>query len=363
MTIGTLMLDIAGTTLAPEDKDILSQPQVGGVILFSRNIVAPEQVRTLTDSIRAVRSDILIGVDQEGGRVRRLREGFSPIPAMGELGQFFEHAPVQALKLSFDCGVLMASEVLAVGIDFSFAPVLDINGASQVIGDRSFHADIDAVNVLSAAFMRGMRSAGMATTGKHFPGHGTCAPDSHIADAVDTRPLADIEALDLQPFIRNLHLLDALMPAHVIYPKVDSKPAGFSRTWLQEILRQKYGFAGVLFSDDLSMKAAHTAGDAGARVEAAVQAGCDMALVCNDRSSAELALTALEAMPLPNQERLERMRGRLPKWQGSLDSTCANQGAAQRITQQLEQNAADALLATSHTSSASSQNTDPTNYM
>lgn len=320
--IGSLMLDVAGTALDSEDRNILKNPQVGGVILFARNVESPTQVRALTDSIRAVRPEILIAVDQEGGRVRRLRDGFSDIPAMGTLGKLFEKDPLSALDLAEQCGWLMATDVLAVGIDFSFAPVLDIDDVSQVIGDRGFHKNIHGVTALSQAFMHGMKKAGMATTGKHFPGHGSCAPDSHVADAIDERELDDIIAQDMQPFVRNLHMLDALMPAHVIFPKVDDKPAGFSKYWLQNVIRQQLKFDGVLFSDDLSMKAAHTAGEADARVKAAMGAGCDMALICNDRTSTELGLSALTDMPMPNQNRLERMRGKIFDWQTCLESTC-----------------------------------------
>lgn len=320
--IGALMLDVEGTTLTAADEKILQEPQVGGVILFARNVESPKQVRELTDHMRDVRPDIIIGVDQEGGRVRRLRDGFSPLPPMGKLGELFETNPLQALELAEKCGWLMATEVLAVGIDVSFAPVLDIDDVSQVIGDRGFHKHIQGVTALSQAFMHGMKSAGMATTGKHFPGHGSCAPDSHVADAIDDRSLDDILKQDLQPFVRNLHMLDALMPAHVIYPKVDSKPAGFSSVWLQDILRTQFNYDGVLFSDDLSMKAAHTAGGVDARVKAAVTAGCDMALVCNNRESALAGLAALKDLPMPNQDRLGRMRGCIPQWSVDLSATC-----------------------------------------
>ena len=183
--VGQLMLDIEGTALSLADEALLRQPEVGGVILFGRNVESPEQVRELTDSMRAIKPNILIAVDQEGGRVARLRAGFSPLPAMGKLGEKFEHDPITALDLAYCAGYLMASEVLAVGIDFSFAPVLDINGVSRVIGDRAFHAHPIAITALSAEFMRGMKLAGMATTGKHFPGHGSVAPDSHVDDATD----------------------------------------------------------------------------------------------------------------------------------------------------------------------------------
>jgi beta-N-acetylhexosaminidase len=291
--IGSLMLDIAGLALSAEDRVLLTEPQVGGLILFGRNVASPQQVRDLTDSIRVVRPDILIAVDQEGGRVQRLREGFTRLPAMGMLGQLYDIDPDEALSAAATAGWLMASEVLAVGIDFSFAPVLDVNGISHVIGDRGFHAHSQIVSQLSRAFMQGMHRAGMATTGKHFPGHGSVEADSHVAAPVDQRTLAEIRAQDMTVFFEVADELDALMPAHVIYPNVDPNPAGFSKHWLQDIVRGEMGFDGVLFSDDLTMQAACVAGGAGARILAALNAGCDMGLVCNDRDAALDALNAL----------------------------------------------------------------------
>lgn len=324
---GQLMLDVEGTTLTSADKDLLAQPEVGGIILFKRNVETPTQVRKLTDSIRAINPNILIAVDQEGGRVARFRDGFSPITPMGKLGELFDNNPISALEMAFASGYLMASEVLAVGVDFSFAPVLDMNGVSAVIGDRAFHSHPTAITALSAEFMRGMKAAGMATTGKHFPGHGSVAPDSHVDDAVDERPYDEIYQQDMQPFLRNFPLLDALMPAHVIFSKVDNRPAGFSKVWLQDIIREKLGFDGVLFSDDLSMKAAHVAGDAGKRLEAALSAGCDMGLVCNDREAALIALEFLKnnrqivQNPVKSQTRLAKMKATIPAWQGDLFAT------------------------------------------
>lgn len=309
--IGALMLDIEGTTLNQEDIQLLQSPQVGGVILFGRNIESPQQVRALTDHMRQVRPDILIAVDQEGGRVQRLKQGFTLLPAMGRFGELYLSQPERSIELAEQCGWLMATEVLAVGIDFSFAPVLDLNDISDVIGDRAFAKNTSDIIPLAQAFMQGMKRAGMATTGKHFPGHGSVKADSHIAAAVDTRSYAEIEAQDMQSFIQLQPQLDALMPAHVIYEKVDPNPAGFSQYWVQKVLRETLQFDGVLFSDDLSMQAACVAGGADARIKAALEAGCDMGLVCNNRESACVALSAIESYPLPNQERLERMRGKI----------------------------------------------------
>lgn len=313
--IGALMLDIAGTTLTQEDIELLSAPQVGGVILFGRNIESPAQVRALTDHMRQVRPDILIAVDQEGGRVQRLRQGFTLLPAMGKFGKLYTSDPQRALELAEKCGWLMATEVLAVGIDFSFAPVLDLNDISDVIGDRSFAQNIQDIIPLASAFLKGMKRAGMASTGKHFPGHGSVKADSHVAAAIDTRSYAEIQQKDMQTFIQLQSQLDALMPAHVIYSQVDPTPAGFSEFWIQKVLRQELGFDGVLFSDDLSMQAACVAGDADARIQAALKAGCDMGLVCNDRAAQCIALEGIEDLPLPNQQRLERMRGNIPNIQ------------------------------------------------
>lgn len=312
--IGTLMLDIAGTSLSQEDIELLQTPQVGGLIFFARNIESIAQVRELTNHIRTIRPDILIAVDQEGGRVRRLKpeQGFSAIPAMGRLGELYQQDASKALDLASRCGWLMASEVLAVGIDFSFAPVLDINAISDVIGDRGFANNPEQICVLAGAFMQGMHQAGMATTGKHFPGHGSVKADSHIAAAIDSRSYAVIEAQDMQPFKILLPELDALMPAHVIYDQVDPNPAGFSPFWLQHVIRNKLNFQGVIFSDDLSMQAACVAGGADARIRTAIAAGCDMGLVCNHREAACLALEALRDLPLPNQRRLATMRGKIP---------------------------------------------------
>jgi len=310
--IGALMLDIAGTTLTLEDIELLKAPQVGGMILFSRNIESPEQVRTLTDHMRLIRPDILIAVDQEGGRVHRLKAGFTLLPAMGRFGEVYQQNPEAALDLAEKCGWLMATEVLAVGIDFSFAPVLDINAISDVIGDRGFALTQADIIPLAHAFIQGMHRAGMATTGKHFPGHGNVKADSHVAAAIDNRSYDEIYQNDMQPFIQLQSELDALMPAHVIYEQVDSKPAGFSEFWVQHILRKELKFDGVLFSDDLTMQAACVAGGADARIQAALQAGCDMGLVCNDRTAARLALSAIQDFPLPDQQRLERMRGKIP---------------------------------------------------
>ena len=286
--MGPIMMDVLGTSLTLEDKELLQHPLIGGLILFSRNYHCPEQIRQLTDEARlAANKDILIAVDHEGGRVQRFRQGFATIPAMGSLYQRAGGDMQKAKCWAVQCGALMALEVQAVNIDISFAPVLDVNGISQVIKERSFHQNPQYVTSLANSFIQGMRSVGMKCTGKHFPGHGSVEADSHVDLPIDNRSLNVIEATDLPPFktlIEN-NTLDALMPAHVIYPQVDNLSVGFSSIWLQQILRTKLGFNGVIFSDDLSMEAASSIGGFIERAEAAQQAGCDMLLMCNNRAA------------------------------------------------------------------------------
>lgn len=320
---GSLMLDIAGTWLTAEDRHLLRQPEVGGLILFARNIENPRQVQALCRAIRAVRPDILLAVDQEGGRVQRLRNEFVRLPAMREFA-----TRADALELAETCGWVMATEVLGVGLDISFAPVLDLDyQRSAVVGSRAFEGEPQRAAELAGAFIRGMHSAGMAATGKHFPGHGWAEADSHVAIPVDERSLDELRARDMLPFRQLARELDAVMPAHVIYPQVDDKPAGFSRRWLQDILRGELGFHGVIFSDDLSMAGAHVVGDAASRIEAALMAGCDMGLVCNDRGAAELALSALQRLGVQPSPALIKMQAREvcsmeykqnPRWRASL---------------------------------------------
>jgi beta-N-acetylhexosaminidase len=295
--MGPLMLDVSGFELTHEEIDILDHPLVGGLILFSRNYHDQKQLSDLVRHIRSVtRNDILIATDHEGGRVQRFRQGFSDIPAMGSIHLQTDGDIQQSGYLCEQLGWLMAAELLAFDIDISFAPVLDIHGVSAVIGDRSFHQQPDIIVQLASKFIKGMHRAGMSATGKHFPGHGNVLEDSHIAMPVDHRSREDIFALDMAIF-KSIHqqgLLDAVMPAHVIYPDVDDLPAGFSQTWIKQILRQDLDFNGVVFSDDLSMQGAVQMGNIVDRAELAITAGCDMVLVCNDPNG---AVNVIDGLP------------------------------------------------------------------
>ncbi len=316
MSLGPLMVDIAGTELSPEDIDVLMHPLVGSVLLFTRNYRSPEQVTALCAAIRAVRSPhLMIAVDHEGGRVQRFREGFTRLPASRPLGRHFEEDRRDGLALTRAVGWLMASELRAVGVDFSFAPCVDLDyGVSEIIGDRSFHRDPDAVASLAAAYMLGMREAGMAAIAKHFPGHGAVAADSHVALPVDRREYVDMEG-DLRPYRMLIdNNLPGIMAAHVEYPAIDSLPASLSRRWITDILRGDLVFHGCVFADDLSMAGAVAFGDVLERARLSLAAGCDVLPICNDRAAVLTVLDhfkpdALAATPA-SQARLVRMRAR-----------------------------------------------------
>jgi beta-N-acetylhexosaminidase len=290
--IAPLMLDLDGVTLSLKEKEMLRHPFVGGVILFTRNYKSPAQITALTASIREVKPDILIAVDQEGGRVQRLKNGFTALPPIRLLGRLYDQDPQKACECARQCGLLMATEVVACGIDFSFAPVLDLDkGLSAVIGDRSFHGNSEVVAKLAAAYIKGMDEAGMVAIGKHYPGHGSVIADSHLALPVDERGLEEIEKDDLIPFRLLINQkIPALMTAHILYPNINNQLVTFSKYWLQDLLREKYQFSGVIFSDVLTMQGAHIINDIKDRVKLALGAGCDMILVCNDQRAVEEVL-------------------------------------------------------------------------
>lgn len=314
MSLGPIMMDLRGTTLEQDEKEYLQHPLVGGVIFFSRNYESPEQIAALSEEIHKLREPrLLIAVDHEGGRVQRFQDGFTRLPALKVIGDLYDRDNNIGLKLAEKAGWLMAAELRAVGIDFSFAPVLDIfKGISQIIGDRSFHKDPTCVAELSKTYIQGMRRAGMAAVGKHFPGHGAVKEDSHHAIPFDKRRFEDIQMDDMVSFERLIHVgLAAIMPAHVIYSAVDDKPAGFSSVWLKNILRQQLEFQGVIFSDDISMVGAEVVGGYIERAHCALEAGCDMVLVCNNQAAVIKLLDNFKVAPDPaSQSRLIRMHGK-----------------------------------------------------
>lgn len=312
---GPVILDLLGLELQIEEHSLLLHPQCGGVILFARNYESVEQVTRLTAAIKSCRPELVVYVDQEGGRVQRMRDGFLKLPPLSMLGELYDNTPENACQQARHLGWLMASECLAVGVDVSFAPVLDLDYAnSKVIGDRAFHASADGVSKLAEHYVDGMHAAGMAAVGKHFPGHGYVAADSHTDIPIDERDYETIAAADLLPFKKLIeHGIDALMPAHVIYSQCDPDPAGFSSFWIQQMLRMKLSFDGTVFSDDLTMEGASCAGESiPERANAALGAGCDVVLVCNDQNAAQDALDALDqyTMPLESSRRHQRMKAR-----------------------------------------------------
>lgn len=320
MALGQIMLGIGGYELEAEEREFLRHPQAGGVILFTRNYYDLAQLQELIRQIHSLRQpQLLVAVDQEGGRVQRFKGEFTQLPPPGVLAPLYDRNPAQARAMAETLGWLMAAEQRAAGVDLSFAPVLDLGrGVSQVIGDRAFHADPQAVAELAQAYVRGMRRAGMAATGKHFPGHGSVAPDSHLELPRDERPWGDLQLEDVVPFERMVRNgIAALMMAHVIYPVVDEQPASFSRSWIEGILRNRLGFQGAVFSDDLGMEAASCIGDYPDRARVALEAGCDMVLLCNEPDQVAAVLDALPVSPEPVASlRLARLRGRLgaPDW-------------------------------------------------
>jgi beta-N-acetylhexosaminidase len=331
MSLGPLMIDLAGTAVTPEETELMRHPLVGGVILFTRNYVDPEQLTQLVASIHSARSPpLIVAVDHEGGRVQRFRDGFSELPPARRIGHEFDLDARAGLSLARHMGYLMAAELRSVGVDISFAPDVDLDyGISEIIGDRSFHARPQVVGQLAVAYMRGMRDAGMAATAKHFPGHGAVVADSHTSLPVDRRELADMSD-DLGPYSRLIaNGLPAVMAAHVLFPEVDSHPASLSSRWIRDVLRGDLRFQGVVFSDDISMGGAAAAyGDIVTRARQALSAGCDMLPVCNNRAGVVTLLDRLNVEPEPTSRiRLVRMHGKdgvpwreltsVPEWKRS----------------------------------------------
>ena len=312
MTLGPLMLDIDGLELTAEDRDLLVHPLIGGVILFSRNYQDPDQLQVLTDAIHGLRNPaLLVTVDQEGGRIQRFRKDLTDLPAAHLVGRQSDLDRKQGLLLAESCGWIMAAELRACGVDLSFAPVLDLDwGLSEVIGDRAFHSDPDRVAELAGAYMRGMKSAGMAAVGKHWPGHGAVSVDSHLALPRDRREYGDILD-DIIPFQKLADRgLAGIMTAHVVYPRMDLIPASFSQYWINEELRGKLRFNGVVFSDDLSMEGAAGVGGLPDRARAALAAGADIALLCNDRPGAIGVVEEMSVYDNPvSALRLTRLHG------------------------------------------------------
>jgi beta-N-acetylhexosaminidase len=311
--LGPVVLDPAGPALSDDDRRRLLHPAAGGAILFAHNYESPEQLLALTGEISRLREpELPICVDHEGGRVQRFAQGFTAIPPMRRLGVLWDRDREAARRAARAVGTVISAELGAHGVDFSFTPVLDLDyGSSAVIGHRALHYDPVAVGVLAAQLIEGLAGGGMAAVGKHFPGHGFAAADSHVAVPRDERPLKDLLRKDLPPYQAAIKAgLAAVMPAHVVYSRADPEPAGYSRYWLQEVLRGTLGFGGLIFSDDLSMEGASTAGGVAERARAALAAGCDQVLLCQKPKEQEVLLEALAGTPLAVPERVERMRRR-----------------------------------------------------
>ena len=335
MSLGPLMIDLAGTALAAEERELLRHPLVGGVILFTRNYTDPQQLGALVSELHAARTPkLIVAVDQEGGRVQRFRSGFSLLPPARRLGHEFDLDARAAVSMARTFGWLMAAELRAHGVDMSFAPCVDLDhGISEVIGDRAFHGNPEVVGQLAVSWMHGMREAGMAATAKHFPGHGAVVADSHQTLPVDRRPLADLGP-DLAPYRRLIaNRLPAVMVAHVLFPEVDQVPASLSSRWIRDVLRGELMFQGVVFTDDLSMGGAAAAyGDVVTRARQALSAGCDMLPVCNNRASVIELLDHLDVEPQPaSSVRLVRLHGRPGPDRAELEASPAWQQARELL--------------------------------
>ena len=317
-----LVIGVAGTELNAQERDWLQHDACAGVILFKRNFASKAQVAELSAAIReAAPRPQLICVDQEGGRVQRFREGYSALPPLEELGRLYAADPVAALELAREHAWLMASEVRASGVDLSFAPVVDVGHDNLAIGNRSFSEQPEVVADFTRAYIRGMHAAGMAATIKHFPGHGTVREDTHFDDAIDNRSLQQMRSRDLVPFVAGIEAgADAVMMAHIMYPQVAPEPAGYSPYWIQDILRKEMGFRGVVFSDDIGMKAAFSAGAVKARIDAHLDAGCDVVLVCHPELVDE-SLAAVQGRKLNTMALIGLIGRGAMAWDGLLAET------------------------------------------
>jgi beta-N-acetylhexosaminidase len=317
-----LVIGIKGTEVGADERAWIAAPQTSGVILFARNFVSRDQIARLIDEIRALRPDsFLVCVDQEGGPVQRFRDGFTRLPPLARIGERYPRDPLDALALAEEHAWVMATEMRAIDVDLSFAPVLDLKRGNRVIADRALHDNPEFVSALGLAYLRGMRLAGMAATIKHFPGHGTVLEDTHIEHAIDARTLNELRKADLVPFADAIKAgAEAVMMAHVTYPAVDAKPAGYSSIWIQDVLRGEFGFRGVVFSDDISMAAAEGAGGIDARIAAHRQAGCDLVLVCKPEIVAEALETQRDQAPC-DPARVKSLRGSVaPTWRDLTDN-------------------------------------------
>ena len=313
LPLGPVVLDPAGPALGDDDRRRLLHPAAGGVILFAHNYESPEQLLALTGEISRLREpELPICVDHEGGRVQRFTQGFTAIPPMRQIGVLWDRDREKAKRSARAVGTVIAAELGADGVDFSFTPVLDLDyGSSAVIGHRAFHYDPAAVGALAAQLIEGLAGGGMAAVGKHFPGHGFVAVDSHHAVPRDERPLKDVLRKDVLPYQAAIKAgLAAVMPAHVVYARADAEPAGYSKYWLREVLRGKLGFGGLIYSDDLSMEGASTAGGVAERARAALVAGCDQVLLCQNPKEQERLLESLASIAVSFPERIQRMKRR-----------------------------------------------------
>jgi beta-N-acetylhexosaminidase len=317
-----LIIGLPGKVLTDEDRNWLATPQVSGVILFTRNFDSREQVTALIDDIRVERPDpFLVCVDQEGGPVQRFRPGFTRLPALARIGELHARDPAAAVALAEEHAWLMASEMRAIGIDLSFAPVADLGRGNRAVGERAFASDPEAVSELTQAYLRGMRLAGMAATLKHFPGHGSVAEDTHFDAAIDPRPLDALRETDLVPFVDGIAAgAEAVMLAHVAYPAIDARPAGCSRIWIEDILRGELGFRGVVLGDDIGMAATESLGGIGARIEAHLLAGCDLVLACGAAIVPEALAASRGAQPCA-PDKIAALQGAVaPTWEALADN-------------------------------------------